>query len=430
MMEKKSRQKTFAIVGLGYVGLPLAIEFAKKGIAVIGFDIDSQRVADLKKFRDFRREYNTQELKAVNIFYTNKDSELRRAEVIVVAVPTPVNAANQPDLTPLREASLLVGKNLAKNTLVVFESTVYPGVTEEICQPIIEKESGLKCGRDWQIGYSPERINPGDKEHTLVNTIKIVSGKDQKTLKRMVEIYSLICQAGLYKAPNIKTAEAAKVIENVQRDINIALMNELSLLFFRMGIETNSVLKAAGTKWNFLPFKPGLVGGHCIGVDPYYLTYKAGELGYHTQIISAGRRINDYMAEFVADLLITGLIEAEKNIQKAKVLVMGLTFKENLGDTRNSRIAVTINQLKKFGIKVYGIDPYLTKGRIQKEFHIPAVPCLTGQYDAIILATTHQQFLDQEKKILEMILPKKVFIDVKNIFPNLRKKPGLIYKSL
>lgn len=429
-MKKSNHQKTFAIVGLGYVGLPLAIEFAKKGIAVIGFDIDLRRIAELKKFRDFRREYTTQELKAVNIFYTNEGSELRRAEVIIVAVPTPVNSANQPDLSPLRKASLLVGKNLAKNTLVIFESTVYPGVTEEICQPIIEKESGLKCGRDWQIGYSPERINPGDKEHTLVNTTKIVSGKDQKTLKRMVEIYSLICQNGLYQASNIKTAEAAKVIENVQRDINIALMNELSLLFARMGLETNSVLKAAETKWNFLPFKPGLVGGHCIGVDPYYLTYKAGELGYHAQIISAGRRINDYMAEFVADLLTTGLIEAGKNIQKAKVLVMGLTFKEDLGDTRNSRIAVTINQLKKFGIKVSGLDPYLTKSRIQKEFHIPAISSLEGQYDAVILATTHKQFLDQEKKILEMILPKKVFIDVKNIFPKLRKKHGLIYKSL
>lgn len=429
-MEKINQKQTFAVVGLGYVGLPLTIEFAKVGTTVIGFDIDARRVAELKVFRDFRQEFTEKELKSAPVHYTNNARELRKATVIIVAVPTPVNEANQPDLQPLREASLLVGKNLSKNTLVIFESTVYPGVTEEICQPIIEKESGLKCGRDWQIGYSPERINPGDKEHMLVNTTKIVSGNDKKTLKKMVEIYSLICKNGLHEAPNIKTAEAAKVIENIQRDLNIALMNELSLLFHRMDIDTNEVIKAAGTKWNFLPFRPGLVGGHCIGVDPYYLTYKAEELGYHTQVISAGRRINDYMAEFVADLLITGLIEAGKNIQKAKVLVMGLTFKEDLGDTRNSKIAVTINKLQKFGLKVFGIDPYLSRDRIKKEFHLPSISNLSGQYEAVIIATPHRQFLDQEKKILEIILPKKVLIDVKNVFPKLKTKSGLIYKSL
>ncbi|MDZ7586837.1 MAG: nucleotide sugar dehydrogenase, partial [Patescibacteria group bacterium] len=359
MVPKQFEKLNLAVVGLGYVGLPLAIEFAKTGVKVIGFDINTKRITELNKGIDSSGEIENEEIQETNIDYTSEPQKLKKTNFIIMALPTPVNQANQPDLSLVENASRLVGQNLSKNATVIYESTVYPGVTEDICVPIIEKESGLKCGRDWFIGYSPERVNPGDKEHTISKIVKIVSGMDKKTLKKIAEVYGAICKDGVHLAPSIKIAEAAKVFENIQRDVNIALMNELSLICHRLNINTQDVLEAAGTKWNFLKFRPGLVGGHCVGVDPYYLAYKAEELGYHPQVILAGRRINNYMAEFVALETIEGLIEAGKAVRGAKVLIMGLTFKENIRDMRNSKITVVINKLKELGVKVIGFDPNL-----------------------------------------------------------------------
>lgn len=433
MVQEKDELKDIVVcvVGLGYVGLPLALALGRTDIKTLGFDISEKRVDALKKGIDESKELSKEEVRDSSLIYTSDENDIKKANFVIVAVPTPVNKANQPDLFLVEKASETVGRNLKKGSIVVYESTVYPGVTEDICGPILEKVSGMKCGLDFKLGYSPERMNPGDKEHSVDKIVKVVSAQDKKSLKIVSGIYQLVCLAGVHEATNIKTAEAAKVIENTQRDINIALINELSLIFHRMGIDTTEVLEAAGTKWNFLKFTPGLVGGHCIGVDPYYLVYKVEELGYHPQVITAGRRVNDYMPEFVADETLKGLIEAGKNIKGAKVLVLGLTFKENVKDVRNSKISNTINKLKDFGVNVTGYDPFLDKEEIKGEIgNIKVISEIKGEFDAVILATAHKQFFNQESKITALMKDKPIIVDVKNIFRSLRNKKEIIYKNL
>jgi len=419
------------VVGLGYVGLPLAVEFAKQKIPVIGFDISGEKIAKLKKDNDPNQEIPSNVLQKVKIEYTSDATKLKLANFIIVAVPTPINKAKQPDMRMLKNASRLVGQNLTKQSIVVFESTVYPGATEEVCLPIIEKGSGLKLGKDFKLGYSPERINPGDKEHTIGKIVKVVSGSDEKTLELIAKVYSIACKAGVHKAPNIKTAEAAKVIENTQRDLNIALMNELAIIFHKIGINTKDVLDAAGTKWNFHKYTPGLVGGHCIGVDPYYLTYKAEMLGYYPQVILAGRRINDYMSEYVADMMIKGLIKAGKKIEGAKVLVLGLTFKENVADTRNSKIKDTIKKLKEYNIDVYGLDPLLSEQEV-KSFRVINVGSLETRvkFDGVILSAMHNAFNHISIfKIKKLANKKLVVIDIKSVLNHVNNNK-IIYRDL
>ena len=355
--ELKSGKEKLSLVGLGYVGMPIAVEFAKHGIDVIGYDLNSSKIDMYKNGIDPTNEVGNEEIKNTTVRFTDNEADLKLAKFHIVAVPTPVNDDHTPDLTPVEGASRILGRNLTKGSIVVFESTVYPGVTEEICVPILEEESGLKCGEDFKIGYSPERINPGDKVHRLSTITKIVSGMDKESLEDIANVYSIVVEAGVHKAESIKVAEAAKVIENSQRDINIAFMNELSIIFNKMGIDTQSVLNAAGTKWNFLKFYPGLVGGHCIGVDPYYLTYKAEMLGYHSQIILAGRRINDDMGKYVAENIVKKLITAEKPVRNAKVAILGFTFKEDCPDTRNSKIIDIVRELQEYGINPIIADP-------------------------------------------------------------------------
>lgn len=424
------RDLIIGVVGLGYVGLPLAVEFAQGGIKVIGIDINKKRIKELQRNFDANFEVSKGTLKKIKITFTSEPNNLKKTNFIIAAIPTPITKTNQPDLSLLKAACKMIGENLTKNTIVVFESTVYPGVTEDICRPIIESSSGLKCGPDWKIGYSPERINPGDKVHTLATIVKIISAMDRKTLLKVDQVYSLVCKAGIYRAPNIKTAEAAKVIENIQRDLNISLMNELSLIFNRLGLKTQEVLKASNTKWNFLNFTPGLVGGHCIGVDPYYLVYKAEEIGLHPEVIAAGRRVNDYMGDFVADLTIKSLITAEKNIHGAKVLIFGLTFKENIRDFRNSKILTTIEKLKEYGLKIFGYDPYISQQDMKKNFSIQARKNLVGKYDVAIIATPHEIFSGLEDKILRLLTYKPIIIDIKYFFPHLQNEKEIIYKSL
>lgn len=427
-----------SVVGLGYVGLPLAVAFGKSNFApVIGFNRSQWRIDALKDGRDPGGELSKDELRVAQIEYTLDPKDISRANFIIVTVPTPVTKANQPDLSPLEDVSRMIGQHMLPGTVIVYESTVYPGVTEELCVPLLEKASGLKCGRDFWVGYSPERINPGDREHTITNTVKVVSGIDQDTLELIAAVYGRICKAGIHKAINIKTAEAEKVIENTQRDLNIALVNELSLIFRKMGIYTKDVLDAAATKWNFHKYQPGLVGGHCIGVDPYYLTHKAVELGYHPEVILAGRRINDSMAEHVADLMVEGLIDAGKIVQSSRVLILGLTFKEDIRDTRNSKIKDTIDKLKAYGITVLGHDPNLTRAEVEA-FGVQYVSGLdgVGQVDGILLATLHRQF--KEIELPRMISffngqGQGVLVDVKSWYlPQVRsgKFPNLIYKCL
>jgi UDP-N-acetyl-D-galactosamine dehydrogenase len=418
------------VVGLGYVGLPLALAFGRTDYKTFGFDINSERIAYLRQHNDSTGELTPEELASSNVIYTHDPRDIKKANFIIVAVPTPITQANQPELRFLDTASETVGSNLQAGAIVVYESTVYPGLTEDFCAPILEHASGLKRGTDFKIGYSPERINPGDKEHTLERIVKVVSGEDSESLERIASVYETVCGAGVYRAANIKTAEAAKVIENTQRDLNIALVNELSLIFHRMGIDTQEVLEAAGTKWNFLKFKPGLVGGHCIGVDPYYLVHKAEELGYHPQVIAAGRRVNDFMPEFVAQETIRGLIAAGKNIQKAKVLIMGLTFKENVKDVRNSKISATIAKLQELGVNVVAYDPLLTEEEIIETFDIPPINMLEGQFDAVIVATPHSEFNGLEETIAKLIKSSGVIMDIKKFYPMLRKKKHIIYMSL
>jgi UDP-N-acetyl-D-galactosamine dehydrogenase len=422
-------QTKLSVIGLGYVGLPIALEFAKT-IDVIGFDIKPDRVELMKNNIDPSCEIDSSEFLNKRIVYTCKTEDLRDATFHIVAVPTPIDDHNLPDLTPLIKASETVGKILKKGDTVVFESTVYPGATEEDCIPVMEKVSGLKFPEDFNVGYSPERINPGDKVNTLTNTVKIVSGNSPEVLEEVAKVYELVIKAGVHRAPSIKVAEAAKIIENTQRDINIALMNELSIIFNRMGINTFDVLEAAGTKWNFLKFFPGLVGGHCIGVDPYYLVYKAQEFRYHPQIIRAGRFVNDSMGSYVAKQTVKKMIAAGKNVLDSKVLVMGVTFKENVSDIRNSKVVDIMHELISYGVKVDAIDPHADAKEFEHEYGLPLAAEPDGKYDAVILAVMHEPYMDiNEEKLREMLKDDKgIVVDVKGILRNSVK--NLTYWSL
>ncbi len=389
-----NKQEKISLVGLGYVGMPIAVAFANK-VKVLGFDVNKEKIELYKSGIDPTKEVGNSAIKNTEVEFTSDEAKLREAKFHIVAVPTPVNKDHTPDLRPVESASRTLGRNLTKGSIVVYESTVYPGVTEDICVPILEKESGLKCGIDFKVGYSPERINPGDKVHRLETIVKIVSGMDEETLDTVAKVYELVVDAGVHRAESIKVAEAAKVIENAQRDINIAFMNELSIIFNKINIDTNAVLKAAGTKWNFLNFTPGLVGGHCIGVDPYYLTYKAEELGYHSQIILSGRKINDDMGKYVAESTVKKMISANKQINGAKVAIFGVTFKENCPDVRNTKVIDIINELEQYGIEVKVVDPVASKEELWHEYRIH--PCTFEELkdiDAVIFAVAHDEFKD------------------------------------
>lgn len=409
-----------SLVGLGYVGMPIAVAFAKK-VKVIGYDLNEAKIELYKSGIDPTNEVGNDVIRNTSVEFTSDASKLKEAKFHIVAVPTPVNDDHTPDLTPVEGASRILGQNLTKGSVVVFESTVYPGVTEDICVPILEKESGLKCGVDFKIGYSPERINPGDKVHRLETIVKIVSGMDEETLDTVAKVYELVVEAGVYRAQSIKVAEAAKVIENSQRDINIAFMNELSIIFNKMGIDTKSVLEAAGTKWNFLKFYPGLVGGHCIGVDPYYLTYKAEELGYHSQIILSGRRINDDMGRYVAESMVKNLIKADIPVKGAKVAILGFTFKENCPDTRNTKVIDIYKELGEYGITPIVVDPAADADEAKRLYGITFDSMdAVKDVDAVIVAVAHTQFLDFKKEDVDKFFnpahKKKVFMDIKGLF--------------
>lgn len=413
-------EEKLSLVGLGYVGMPIAVAFARK-IKVVGFDLNEKKIELYKNGVDPTNEVGNDVIRNTKVEFTADPSKLREAKFHIVAVPTPVNDDHTPDLTPVEGASRILGQNLTKGSVVVFESTVYPGVTEDICVPILEKESGLKCGVDFKIGYSPERINPGDKVHRLETIVKIVSGMDEETLDTVAKVYELVVEAGVYRAQSIKVAEAAKVIENSQRDINIAFMNELSIIFNKMGIDTKSVLEAAGTKWNFLKFYPGLVGGHCIGVDPYYLTYKAEELGYHSQIILSGRRINDDMGRYVAESLVKNLIRADIPVKKAKIAILGFTFKENCPDTRNTKVIDIYRELGEYGITPIVVDPAADAEEAKRLYGITFDTMdAVKDVDAVIVAVAHTQFLDLKKEEVGRFFnpahTKKVFMDIKGLF--------------
>jgi UDP-N-acetyl-D-glucosamine/UDP-N-acetyl-D-galactosamine dehydrogenase len=410
------KQEKLAVIGLGYVGLPIALEFAKK-ISVIGFDINAQRVELMRKGIDPSNELSTEDFENTDITFTNCLDQLREASFFIVAVPTPVDEHNVPDLTPVKKASQTVGKVIKKGDYVVFESTVYPGCTEEDCLPIIEKLSGLKAGEDFKIGYSPERINPGDKNHTLSSIVKVVSGCDAESLDTIAKVYELVVAAGVHRASSIKVAEAAKIIENTQRDLNIALMNELSIIFDKMGINTYEVLEAAGTKWNFLRFYPGLVGGHCIGVDPYYLTYKASELGYNSRVILAGRQINDNMAVYVARKVLRHIISSVDDVKAAKVLVMGATFKENVSDIRNSKVADVVRELKEFFLNVDVVDPHASSEELQHEYGFGLAEKVGSDYDAVIVSVCHEPYLQlSEDYFTSITKPNALIADLKGMF--------------
>ncbi len=418
----ENKKEKLSVIGLGYVGLPLAINFAKK-VEVIGFDINKDKVELHKKGIDVTNEVGNKSLRETTSFLTSNEKELQKAKFHIIAVPTPINPDKTPNLNAVIEASKIVGRNLIKGSIVVYESTVYPGVTEDICKPLLEKESGLRCGIDFKIGYSPERINLGDRVHRLEAIKKVVSGMDEETLDIIAKVYGLIIEAGVYRAESIKVAEAAKVIENSQRDINIAFMNELSIIFNKLGIDTQAVLQAAGTKWNFLKFTPGLVGGHCIGVDPYYLTYKAEQVGYHSQIILAGRKINDDMGKYVAENTLKQLITYDRQIKGCKVLVMGITFKENCPDIRNSKVIDIINELKEYGIEIKVVDPLAEESEVQREYGIRLSKLEdVTDVDAVIFAVPHEKFKDINLRELKRIYrdDKLVLIDIKGMFD--RKK--------
>lgn len=415
-----SGDEKLALVGLGYVGMPIAVAFSKK-VKVVGFDLNAKKIELYKNGIDPTNEVGNEAVKNCSVEFTADESKLKEARFIIVAVPTPVNDDHTPDLTPVEGASEIVGRNLTKGSVVVYESTVYPGVTEDICVPILEKESGLKCGTDFKIGYSPERINPGDKVHRLETITKIVSGMDDETLDTVAKTYELVVKAGVHRAESIKVAEAAKVIENSQRDINIAFMNELSIIFNKMGIDTKSVLEAAGTKWNFLKFYPGLVGGHCIGVDPYYLTYKAEEMGYHSQIILSGRRINDDMGKYVAENTVKNLIKADVPVKNAKVAILGFTFKENCPDTRNTKIIDIYNELREYGIIPVIADPEADADEAKRLYGIEFIDINDiKNCDAVILAVAHEQFknlgqADFDKMFKSGRNEEKVLVDIKGL---------------
>lgn len=413
-----AKEEKLALVGLGYVGMPIAVAFSKK-INVIGFDLNAAKIDLYKNGIDPTNEVGNEAIKASTVDFTADEARLRDAKFLIVAVPTPVNDDHTPDLTPVEGASRIVGRNLQKGSIVVFESTVYPGVTEEICVPIMEAESGMKCGVDFKVGYSPERINPGDKVHRLETITKIVSGMDAETLEEVAKVYELVVAAGVHRAESIKVAEAAKVIENSQRDINIAFMNELSIIFNKMGIDTKSVLEAAGTKWNFLKFQPGLVGGHCIGVDPYYLTYKAEQLGYHSQIILSGRRINDDMGKYCAENLVKKLIQADVPVKNAKVAILGFTFKENCPDTRNTKVVDIYKELKEYGITAVIADPAADADEAKRLYGIEFVKrSEIRDMDAVILAVAHEQFKSLSVADIDALYKAgsaKVLLDLKGI---------------
>ena len=409
---------TVAVIGLGYVGLPLVVEFAKR-TRTIGFDIATHKVQACLRGTDPSRELSDEEMaQATHAVYTDDPTLLAEAEMIIVAVPTPVDQAHIPDFTPLIGASISAGRHMKKGATVIYESTVYPGATEEVCVPVLERESGLKWKQDFFVGYSPERINPGDKEHTLVKILKIVSGDTPETLEKVAQLYETIIEPGVHRASSIKTAEAAKVIENTQRDLNIALMNELAILFDKLGLDTTEVLEAAGTKWNFLKFKPGLVGGHCIGVDPYYLTHKADMIGYHPQVILAGRRINDGMGKFIAEQTVKQMIAAGSYVKGAKVNVLGLTFKENCGDLRNSRVIDIIHELQSYGVEVVVTDPLAEPGEAMHEYGVKLVPFdELPRADAIVAAVAHREFAALGvDELARKIVKGGAFIDVKASF--------------
>ena len=411
------RREKLSLVGLGYVGIPIAVSFAKK-IDVIGFDLNEKKIELYKNGIDPTQEVGDEAIRNTTVEFTSDEAKLREAKFHIVAVPTPVNADHTPDLVPVESASRIVGRNLSKGSIVVYESTVYPGVTEDICVPILEKESGLVCGKDFKVGYSPERINPGDKVHRLETIVKVVSGMDEETLETVAKVYSLVALAGVHKAESIKVAEAAKVIENSQRDINIAFMNELSIIFHKLGIDTKAVLEAAGTKWNFLKFAPGLVGGHCIGVDPYYLTYKAEEIGYHSQVILSGRRINDSMGQYVTESLIKLMAKSGVPISGAKVAVLGLTFKENCPDTRNSRVVDIIHELREYGIEPVVCDDVADKGGAEREYGLELTAFeRVKNCDAVILAVAHDEFKALSMSDYDALYKNetKILLDVKGI---------------
>lgn len=432
--ELVTKSTNLAIVGLGYVGMPLAVAFSQK-VKVTGFDLNAAKIALYKNGKDPTKEVGDKAVADCTVDFTTDEKKLKKAGFFIVAVPTPVNHDHTPDLTPVEGASHVVGRNLQKGAIVVYESTVYPGVTEDICVPIMEQESGLKCGKDFFVGYSPERINPGDKVHRLQNITKIVSGMNAATLNTVAKVYELVVEAGVYKADTIKVAEAAKVIENAQRDVNIAFMNELSKIFNRMGIDTKSVLEAAGTKWNFLKFTPGLVGGHCIGVDPYYLTYKAEEKGYHSEVIAAGRRINSDMGKYVAENLVKNMIKANIPVEKAKIGILGFTFKDNCPDVRNTRVVDIVQELNEYNIHPLICDPMADKAEAKRQYGLHFVDInRIKNMDALIVAVAHDKFKSLTMKQIDTMFKKghkKVLLDIKGIFD--RKaylKAGYVYWRL
>ncbi len=412
-------KEKLAVIGMGYVGMPIAVEFAQRGIRVIGFDLNPDKIVAYKSGVDPTREVGDEVVRNSKVEFTADETKLREAKFFIVAVPTPVNSDHTPNLGPIESACQILGRNLTKGSIIVFESTVYPGVTEEVCLPILEKNSGLICGKEFKVGYSPERINPGDRVHRLSTIKKIVSGMDNETLDIAALVYGIVVDAGIHKAESIKVAEAAKVIENSQRDINIAFMNELSIIFNKMGIDTLAVLKAAETKWNFLNFRPGLVGGHCIGVDPYYLTYKAEMMGYHSQIILSGRRINDDMGKYIAENVVKELIRAEKPVKNARVAILGFTFKENCPDTRNSRVYDIIRELREYDINPLVSDPIADAEEAKRLYDIELVD-LQGikNMDAIIVAVAHDELAGLTRENIDGMYGKgrRVLVDVKGVF--------------
>lgn len=419
-----NRQQKVALIGLGYVGLPIALKFAAK-MSVIGFDINKQRVEMMKSGIDPCKELTFEDFQKTDIVFTSDPEDLRKASFFIVAVPTPIDDYKQPDLRPLISASVTVGKVLKKGDYVVYESTVYPGCTEEDCVPILERESGLKYGVDFKVGYSPERINPGDKVHTLTNTVKIVSGCDDEALEVIAQVYEQIITAGVHRAPSIKVAEAGKIIENTQRDVNIALMNELSIIFNRLGINTYDVIEAAGTKWNFLKFYPGLVGGHCIGVDPYYLVHKAKQVGYHAHLIDAGRFVNDSMGGYIAKQTVKRILAADKHLSQSRVLVLGFTFKENVSDVRNTKVADIVRELQSYRVNVDVVDPHADPLEVKHEYQIELADQPSGKYDAIIVAVAHHEYREMtETDFLKFANEHCLLVDVKGLYANRIKKMG------
>lgn len=422
------------IVGLGYVGLPLAVLFSEK-YDVIGFDINPNRISELSAGYDRTKEVDSQKLKSVKIEYTTNPERISQADIVIITVPTPIDEHNIPDLKPVLSATKTVGRYMKKGAIVVYESTVYPGLTEEECVPLLERESNMKWKQDFFVGYSPERVNPGDKQHTIDKIVKVVAGDTPKTTQILSQLYGSVIKAGIHVAPDIKTAEAAKVIENTQRDLNIALMNELSIIFNKMGIDTKAVLEAAGTKWNFLRFEPGLVGGHCIGVDPYYLTFKAQSIGYHPEVILAGRRINDYMGKYIAEITVKKLIKAGKAVKGSKVLILGLTFKENISDIRNTKVIDIYNELIEYGVDVYINDPYVYPEEVEREYGIKLLQDIDSKkpYDCVVVAVKHRPFIEEMdfKRYRELMNFNPVLIDVKGIYSKDKAiKEGFLYWRL